>query len=137
MDKPFFGHDPWTFLSFHIVKVTTYEAEMSRNYLTVITRQKQRKLILHSISVTKTRIGNLTASLKEFVIYKDSIQIKKYSYHYTLSNRLVFRYDNALDPAARHLPTYPHHKHLSSSIVASDHHRLSDVLQEISLHIKL
>jgi len=33
MDKPFFGHDLWTFLSFHIVKVTTYEAEMSRNYL--------------------------------------------------------------------------------------------------------
>lgn len=73
---------------------------------------------------------------KEFVIYKDSIQIKKYSYHYTQSNQLVFRYDNALDPAARHLPTYPHHKHLASSIVASDPPRLSDVLQEISLHIK-
>ncbi|MBI5038864.1 MAG: hypothetical protein HZC13_03735, partial [Nitrospirae bacterium] len=56
---------------------------------------------------------------KEFVIYKDSIQIKKYSYHYTRSNQLAFRYDNALDPAARHLSTYPHHKHLASSIVAS------------------
>ena len=34
MDKPFWGHDLWAFLSFHIAKVTTYEAEMSRNYLT-------------------------------------------------------------------------------------------------------
>ena len=73
---------------------------------------------------------------KEFVIYKDSIQIKKYSYHYTQSNQMVFRYDNALDPAARHLPTYPHHKHLVSSIVATDPPRLSDVLQEISLQIE-
>src|SRR3989337_3695196 len=72
---------------------------------------------------------------KEFVIFKDSIQIKKYSYHHTRSNQLVFRYDNALDPAARHLPTYPHHKHLASYIVGADPPRLSDVLQEISLQI--
>jgi len=72
---------------------------------------------------------------KEFVVYKDSIQIKKYSYHYTRSNQLVFRYDNALDPSVRHLSTYPHHKHLSSDIISSDPPSLSDVLEEISLYI--
>lgn len=73
---------------------------------------------------------------KEFVVYKDSIHIRKYSYHYTMSDKLVFRYDNALDPSARHLFTYPHHKHLSDRIIASDPPCLSDVLEEISLYIK-
>ena len=43
--------------------------------------------------------------------------------------------DNALDPSVRHLSTYPHQKHLPSDVIASDHPRLSDVLEEISLYI--
>lgn len=72
---------------------------------------------------------------KEFIIFKDSIKVQKYSYHYSRSNQLVFRYDNALDPAARHLSTYPHHKHIADCILASEHPSLSDILHEISFLI--
>ena len=48
---------------------------------------------------------------------------------------MVFLYNNALDPAARHLSTYPHHKHIAEGIIASEHPCLSDILQEISFLI--
>ncbi|MBI5197351.1 MAG: hypothetical protein HZA19_01960 [Nitrospirae bacterium] len=72
---------------------------------------------------------------KEFVVYKETIQILKYSFHYMRSDQLVFRYDNAFDPATKHLPTYPDHKHLPDTILASEPPRLSDVLQEISFYV--
>ena len=72
---------------------------------------------------------------KEFIIYKDSIHVQKYSYHYVCSNQMVFRYDNALDPAAKHLSTYPNHKHIAAGIIASAHPSLSDILHEISFYI--
>jgi len=72
---------------------------------------------------------------KEFIIYKDSVYVQKYSYHYMRSDQTVFRYDNALDPAARHLSSYPHHKHIDEGIIPSVQPDLSNVLQEISFHI--
>ena len=35
----------------------------------------------------------------------------KYSYHFMRKHQLLFRYDNASDPKATALKTYPHHKH--------------------------
>jgi Family of unknown function (DUF6516) len=48
---------------------------------------------------------------KEFLLTRPTLQVIKYGYHYRAGQRLLFRYDNANDPAARHLPTFPHHKH--------------------------
>ena len=48
---------------------------------------------------------------KEFLLTRPTLQVIKYGYHYRAGQRLFFRYDNANDPAARHLSTFPHHKH--------------------------
>ena len=116
--------------------------------------QKFRQILTSSLFITSQSItteerppsaglirGTLTFTdgsqlqFKEFIIYKNSIHIQKYSYHYVRSNQMVFRYDNALDPAARHLSTYPHHKHIAEGIIASEHPSLSDILHEISFYI--
>lgn len=68
---------------------------------------------------------------KEFVLDLPPCRIVKYGYHYRRGDRLVFRYDNALDPAARHLQTYPHHLHLPTGLVATDQPSLTRVLGEI------
>ena len=49
--------------------------------------------------------------VKEFLVTRPALRVIKYGYHYRVGQRLIFRYDNANDPAARHLQTSPHHKH--------------------------
>ena len=44
---------------------------------------------------------------KEFLITQPTLRVIKYGYHYRGGDRLIFRYDNANDPATRHLPTFP------------------------------
>jgi len=44
---------------------------------------------------------------KEFIITQPTLQVIKFAYNYRKGNNLIFRYDNANDPAARGLPTYP------------------------------
>ena len=58
---------------------------------------------------------------KEFVVIQPMLSVIKYGYHYRMGNRLIFRYDNANDPAAKHLSTFPHHRHEPSGLVASEH----------------
>ncbi|MBM4122269.1 MAG: hypothetical protein FJ249_06730 [Nitrospira sp.] len=54
---------------------------------------------------------------KEFLRLTEPVIRLKYAYQYvSVTGSLLFRYDNALDPAAKHLPTYPDHKHLPDSI---------------------
>jgi len=48
---------------------------------------------------------------KAFIITQPTLQIIKYAYNYRKKHLLIFRYDNAYDPATRHLSTYPSHKH--------------------------
>ncbi len=56
----------------------------------------------------------------------------KYSYNYRRGAHNFFRYDNAPDPRAKGLKSFPHHKHLEGeSIVESVETGLSDVLSEI------
>ena len=53
-----------------------------------------------------------------------------YKFHYQRADgTLVFRYDNA--PHYPEVPTFPHHKHIGDSVVASEGPDLSDVLREI------
>lgn len=60
------------------------------------------------------------------------IERYKYAYNYRLSSDIFFRYDNAPDPNAKGLKTYPHHKHLKNKeIVESTLADLKEVLEEI------
>jgi hypothetical protein len=74
---------------------------------------------------------------KEFLITSPSVRLIKYGYHYGTGHRLIFRYDNANDPAAKHLPSFPHHKHISSGLLATDEPTLEQVLEEIVSQIKV
>ncbi|MBS3905824.1 MAG: hypothetical protein KGZ49_02190 [Syntrophaceae bacterium] len=73
---------------------------------------------------------------KEFIITQPTLQIIKYAYNYRKEHLLIFRYDNANDPAARNLPTYPSHKHVPGDILEAQQPSLSQVLQEILPKIK-
>ncbi|MCE5254371.1 MAG: DUF6516 family protein [Actinomycetia bacterium] len=68
---------------------------------------------------------------KEFAVATPSPCVLKYAYHYHMSGVLRFRYDNAADPAARHLPTYPHHRHGPDGLAAAQPPTLATVLTEI------
>lgn len=74
---------------------------------------------------------------KEFVEKTDKgIEKYKYGYNYRKDSVVLFRYDNAPDPSAKSLTTFPHHKHTESgSIVDSHPVSLSEVLEEIEILI--
>jgi hypothetical protein len=73
---------------------------------------------------------------REFIITQPTLQIIKYAYNYRKEHLLIFRYDNANDPAARNLPTYPSHKHAPQGILEAQQPSLSQVLQEILSKLK-
>jgi hypothetical protein len=62
---------------------------------------------------------------REFIITQPTLQIIKYAYNYRKEHLLIFRYDNANDPAARNLPTYPSHKHVPQGILEAQQPSLS------------
>lgn len=73
---------------------------------------------------------------KEFVITQPTLSVVKYGYHYRRGDRLIFRYDNASDPAARNLSTFPHHRHDPSGLLPGTQPSLKLVLQEILSQLK-
>ncbi len=74
-----------------------------------------------------------TLDFKEFIEgSEDSIEKYKYAYNYRKESDSIFRYDNAPDPSAKRIKTYPHHKHLKNgTIVESQQVKLSDIISEI------
>ena len=74
---------------------------------------------------------------REFIITQPTLQIIKYAYNYRKEHLLVFRYDNANDPAARNLSTYPSHKHIPQGILEAQQPSLGQVLQEIVSKLKI
>jgi len=75
-------------------------------------------------------------NFKEFIITQPTLQISKYAYNYRKGHLLIFRYDNAYDPAASHLSTYPSHKHVPQGILEAQQPSLRQVLQEIVSTLK-
>ena len=73
--------------------------------------------------------------LKEFLVKNGSkLEVVKYGYHYQdRKGGLVIRYDNALDPVARNLSTWPHHRHTTKGIEASHRPDIDELLEEICL----
>ncbi|MEW6375675.1 MAG: DUF6516 family protein [Thermodesulfobacteriota bacterium] len=74
---------------------------------------------------------------KEFIITQPTLQIIKYAYNYRREHLLIFRYDNAYDPAARHLSTYPSHRHVPQGVLEAQQPSLRQVLQEIVSRLKV
>ena len=65
----------------------------------------------------------------------DPIAKPKYRYHYMHeNNEMIFRYDNSQHH--KHLLNFPHHKHISTEIVASTEPEMQDVLLEIARLIR-
>ena len=74
---------------------------------------------------------------KEFIRFTEPVVRLKYAYHYvSIAVHLIFRFDNALDPAARHLTSYPHHQHLPGGIHPSGQPLLEEVLREALRYVK-
>ena len=78
-------------------------------------------------------------NFKEFIaIESEGIVILKYGYNYSDKNGvLIFRYDNAFDPKAKNLSTYPEHKHVLKKILPAKKPTLEEVLKEIASTINI
>lgn len=77
--------------------------------------------------------NEFTLDFKEFAECKGQV-VEKYSYAYNCRHEanVLFRYDNAPDPSARPLSSFPHHKHLRSGGIAECVPvGLANVLEEI------
>ena len=87
------------------------------------------------------RRGSVTGRLKfydgsslyfgEVLVVRDRQIVKlRYRYHYqTVSGETVFRYDNA--PHYPGMSTFPHHKHIGSTVEPAQPPDLSEILREI------
>ena len=71
---------------------------------------------------------------KEFVVFKpNDFKVLKYGYNYLDKDEaLIFRYDNALDPQAKKLSTYPEHKHTLKGLLSAPRPTFREILLEIS-----
>lgn len=73
-----------------------------------------------------------TLDFKEFLeFHQNQAEKYKYAYNYRERERVLFRYDNASDPRALGIPTYPAHKHEGDTLKASPFVDLPAVLAEI------
>lgn len=82
--------------------------------------------------IIEFRNGSLL-DFKEFIeVTGRNIEKYKYAYNYRKGAVCLFRYDNAPDPAAKKIKTFPHHKHLEDGGIAeSEEMNLSNVINEI------
>ncbi|MBI5195268.1 MAG: hypothetical protein HZA10_02980 [Nitrospirae bacterium] len=88
---------------------------------------------------TLSFINDSKMYFKEFVVLKpDGVTTLKYGYSYlTKDDTLIFRYDNALDPRAKKLSTYPEHKHQQKKLVPATKPAFAEILSEISKMIEI
>ena len=81
-------------------------------------------------------LNRTTLDLKEFLEFQAMVPEKyMYAYNYRRGDAVISRYDNAPDPQARNLPTYPAHKHQNDELFPSLVMDLQTVLDEIRLQI--
>lgn len=77
--------------------------------------------------------GSLLEINEAIIVEDGALKTLGYRYHFqSAGNKLVFRYDNT--PHFPDLPSFPHHKHLGSTVVASGKPDLLDVLQEAKIN---
>ncbi len=77
-------------------------------------------------------LSGTTLDFKEFLeVHQGRVERYKYAYNYREGKRSIFRYDNAPDPRAKPLSTYPAHKHEGERLVPSGPVDLPVVIGEI------
>ena len=76
--------------------------------------------------------------IKEFILFDSTgARIVKYGYNYLdKEGDLIFRYDNALDPMARGLSSYPEHRHAVDGLSPAMRPLFEEVLEEISEQVR-
>jgi hypothetical protein len=76
--------------------------------------------------------------IKEFILFDTAgARVVKYGYNYLDNDgNLTFRYDNALDPMARELYTYPEHRHGEEGLSSAMRPLFEVVLEEISEQVR-
>jgi hypothetical protein len=90
----------------------------------------KRSLYIGIVEGSIKFIDNSTLYFMEFVDVSKGIEKYKYSYHYENKDKvIIFRYDMA--PHFRNIETFPHHKHETEQIIASNEPSLKDVMYEI------
>lgn len=76
--------------------------------------------------------------ISEYIDVEYSIDKIKYSYHLMQGKQILFRYDNASDPHARNLKTYPRHKHTANGrLIESSVPVLEDILKEAKFLLQI
>ena len=89
------------------------------------------------VKATLTFADGMQVDLREFLILEPNVHVLKYAYNCRKAGRLIFRYDNANDPAARSLRTFPQHKHVSATILEAGKPSAEQVLQEVVSQLQL
>lgn len=98
---------------------------------------EDRGLVAGLLRGTLTFSDGSRLHFKEFLRLTGTPIRLKYAYQYlSATGALIFRYDNALDPAAKHLASYPDHKHLPLGVTVSSAPSLHEVLREAGGYIK-
>ncbi len=74
--------------------------------------------------------NNSILDFKEFIESTEKgIEKYKYAYNYRKESYILFRYDNAPDPRAIKVKSFPNHKHLEDgSVIESGQVELTDVI---------
>lgn len=74
-----------------------------------------------------------TLDFKEFIEKTgDRVEKYKYAFNYRSGSETFFRYDNAPDPRAKGIKTFPHHKHIKNDeITEAQQKDLKDILEKI------
>ena len=82
-------------------------------------------------------IDGSALDMKEFIESEENDREKyKYGYNYRKGAECIFRYDNAPDPKARKLSTFPHHKHTATGgLLPASSPSLEEIFEEITDHI--
>ena len=79
--------------------------------------------------------GNLLEINEAVTVKADTLAALGYRYHcQDKNNVLIFRYDDT--PHFPDLPTFPHHKHTSDSVIAHHKPELLDVLNEAAIQVR-
>lgn len=98
---------------------------------------EDRPSVAGIIKGTATFADGAVLHFKEYLqLHPTRIRLK-YAYHFvTATGNLIFLYDNARDPAARDLPTYPPHRHSHAGLETSLGPTLREALHEAAALMK-
>lgn len=102
-----------------------------------ITTERKTADVAFIFGIIDLRNG-VTVDFKEYVEHnRYTIQKFMYGYNVRQGADVLFRYDNAPDPKARKLSSFPHHKHMADGeIIASSPVDLFAIIEEIEQAIE-